>query len=56
VLKGLGTDYKSVLRFTTYFTRSEDINKFMVPRREPFPKLFGSKDYPPNTLLVVSRS
>jgi enamine deaminase RidA (YjgF/YER057c/UK114 family) len=55
VLKGLGADYKSVVKFTTYLTRSEDIEKFMVLRRELFPKLFGSEDYPPNTLLIVSR-
>jgi enamine deaminase RidA (YjgF/YER057c/UK114 family) len=55
VLKGFGTDYKSVLKFTTYLTRSEDIDKFMVLRRELFPKLFGSENYPPNTLLIVSR-
>jgi enamine deaminase RidA (YjgF/YER057c/UK114 family) len=55
VLRGLGTDYKSVLKFTTYLTRSEDIDKFMILRRELFPKLFGSETYPPNTLLIVSR-
>ena len=55
VLKGLGADYKSVVKFTTYLTRSEDIEKFIVLRRELVPKLFGSEDYPPNTLLIVSR-
>jgi enamine deaminase RidA (YjgF/YER057c/UK114 family) len=55
VQNGLGTDYKSVLKFTTYLTRSEDIEKFMVLRRELFPKLFGKESYPPNTLLIVSR-
>jgi hypothetical protein len=27
----------------------------MALRRELFPKLFGSENYPPNTLLIVSR-
>jgi enamine deaminase RidA (YjgF/YER057c/UK114 family) len=55
VLKGLETDFNSVLKFTTYLTRSEDIDKFMVLRRDLFPKLFASTNYPPNTLLIVSR-
>ena len=55
VLKGLGTDYKGVVKFTTYLTRSEDIERFMILRAELFPKLFGSAPYPPNTLLIVSR-
>jgi enamine deaminase RidA (YjgF/YER057c/UK114 family) len=55
VLKGLGTDFNGVLKFTTYLTRSEDIDKFMVLRRDLFPKLFASTNYPPNTLLIVSR-
>jgi enamine deaminase RidA (YjgF/YER057c/UK114 family) len=55
VLKGLGTDYKSVVKFTTYLTRSEDIDTFMALRRETFPKLFGGEPFPPNTLLIVNR-
>ena len=55
VLQGLGTDYKSVVKFTTYLTRSQDIEKFMILRGEMFPRLFGGETYPPNTLLIVSR-
>lgn len=55
VLKGLGTDYNGVLKFTTYLTRSEDIEKFMALRWELFPKLFGKESFPPNTLLIISR-
>jgi enamine deaminase RidA (YjgF/YER057c/UK114 family) len=55
VLKGLGTDYKSVVKFTTYMTRSEDIDTFMALRRETFPKLFDGELFPPNTLLIVNR-
>jgi len=55
VLKGLGADYRRVVKFTTYLVHSQDIEKFMVLRRELFPRLFGSEPYPPNTLLVVDR-
>ena len=55
VLSGLGTDYKGVVKFTTYLTRSEDIDTFMNLRRETFSTLFGGEPYPPNTLLIVNR-
>ena len=46
VLSGLGTDYKSVVKFTTYMTRSEDIDTFMALRRETFSALFGGESIP----------
>jgi enamine deaminase RidA (YjgF/YER057c/UK114 family) len=55
VLAGLGTDYRSVIRFTTYLVHSQDIPLFMQERRALFPTLFGSEPYPPNTLLIVDR-
>ena len=55
VLRGLGTDYKSVVKFTTYMTHSEHIDTFMALRRETFSTLFGGESYPPNTLLIVNR-
>ena len=54
VLKGLGGSYSNVVKFTTYLVHSQDIDKFMVLRRNLFPTLFGDA-YPPNTLLVVNR-
>lgn len=55
VLKGLGTDCNSILKFTTYLVHSQDIERFMVLRRELFPRLFKGSDYPPNTLLILDR-
>ena len=55
VLRGLGTDYKSVIKFTTYLVHSQDIELFMRERRELFPQLFGAEPYPPNTLLIIDR-
>src|SRR3954471_11684159 len=51
VLRGLGTDYNGVAKFTTYLVHSQDIDLFMPLRAALFPKLFKTSDYPPNTLL-----
>jgi enamine deaminase RidA (YjgF/YER057c/UK114 family) len=55
VLKGVGSDYNSVAKFTTYLVHSQDIELFMAERKALFPKLFKGKLYPPNTLLMVDR-
>jgi enamine deaminase RidA (YjgF/YER057c/UK114 family) len=55
VLTGLGGDFRSVAKFTTYLVHSQDIDKFMRARAALFPKLFGEKSYPPNTLLIIDR-
>jgi len=55
VLRGLGGDWRSVAKFTTYLVHSQDIERFMAERAALFPRLFGGPPYPPNTLLVVDR-
>jgi enamine deaminase RidA (YjgF/YER057c/UK114 family) len=55
VLKGMGADFRRVVKFSTYLVHSQDIDAFMALRRELFPKLFGPGPYPPNTLLIVDR-
>jgi enamine deaminase RidA (YjgF/YER057c/UK114 family) len=55
VLRGLGTDFNAVAKFTTYLVHSQDIDRFMPLRKELFPTLFKTSDYPPNTLLIVDR-
>ena len=55
VLRGLGTDYRKVIKFTTYLVHSQDIELFMQERKTLFPTLFGSEPYPPNTLLIIDR-
>ena len=55
VLKGLGCDYGSVIKFTTYLVHSQDIETFMAERARLFPKLFKGGVYPPNTLLMIDR-
>jgi enamine deaminase RidA (YjgF/YER057c/UK114 family) len=55
VLKGCGASFNDVLKFTTYLTSDRYIEPFMHSRAALFPTLFSSAQYPPNTLLVISR-
>lgn len=55
VLKGLGCDFNSVVKFTSIFVHSQDIELFMRLRKALFPKLFKGPLYPPNTILVIDR-
>jgi enamine deaminase RidA (YjgF/YER057c/UK114 family) len=55
VLRGMGADYRRVIKFTTYLVHSQDIPLFMSERQTLFPTLFGAMPYPPNTLLIVDR-
>jgi enamine deaminase RidA (YjgF/YER057c/UK114 family) len=55
ILKDLGTDFESVVQFTTYLTKADSIPIWMSARSAMFPKLFPGGKYPPNTLLVIDR-
>jgi enamine deaminase RidA (YjgF/YER057c/UK114 family) len=55
ILKDLGTDFESVVQFTTYLTKADSIPAWMAARGEVYPKLFPGGKYPPNTLLVIDR-
>ncbi|PKU23440.1 RidA family protein [Telmatospirillum siberiense] len=55
VLQGIGGDFRSVVKFTTYLVHSQDIDRFMALRAALFPGLFPNRLYPPNTLLIVDR-
>jgi enamine deaminase RidA (YjgF/YER057c/UK114 family) len=55
ILKDLGTDFESVVQFTTYLTSADLIPGFMAARAGLFPKMFPGGKYPPNTLLIVNR-
>ena len=47
--------FADVVKFTTYLTRADDIPAFMAMRKELFAEIFPQGEYPPNTLLVISR-
>jgi enamine deaminase RidA (YjgF/YER057c/UK114 family) len=55
VLRGLGVDFRHVIKFTTYLVHSQHIDNFMAQRKALFPSLFGEQPYPPNTLVVIDR-
>ena len=55
ILKDLGTDFESIVQFTTFLTRVDSIPTWMTARSAIFPKLFPGGKYPPNTLLVIDR-
>lgn len=54
-LEALGTDFRSIVKFTTYLVGAENIDQFFSVRRELFATLYPDGAYPPNTLLVVDR-
>lgn len=55
VLEAAGLTFDHVVKFTTYLTSAEDIERFYAVRAQLFPVLFERRGYPPNTLLVVQR-
>jgi enamine deaminase RidA (YjgF/YER057c/UK114 family) len=55
ILKDLGADFESIVQFTTYLTKAENIPVWMETRSALFPKLFPGGKCPPNTLLVIDR-
>jgi len=55
VLKGLGCDFNNVVKFSSIFVHSQDIEQFMQLRKALFPRIFKGPLYPPNTILVIDR-
>ncbi len=54
-LESAGAGWGNVVQFTTYLVHSQSIPDFMKYRLREFPKMFGDRPYPPNTLLMVDR-
>jgi enamine deaminase RidA (YjgF/YER057c/UK114 family) len=54
-LEPVGLRLQDVLKFTTYLTGAELIDRFYAVREVLFAELYPSGEYPGNTLLVVSR-
>src|SRR5262245_12387884 len=54
-LASQGASLANVVEFTTYLVHSQDIPNFIQFRAREFPRLFPSRKYPPNTLLIVDR-
>ena len=54
-LRSVGADWNNVVEFTSYLVRAEDVATFTAFRRRVYPQMFPDGQYPPNTLLVISR-
>jgi enamine deaminase RidA (YjgF/YER057c/UK114 family) len=55
ILESAGTNFENVVKFTTYLTRSEDLDTFYKKRLEIFSKIYPDGRYPTNTLLVIDQ-
>ena len=54
-LRSVGADWNNVVEFTSYLVRAQDVATFTAFRRRVYPQMFPDGQYPPNTLLVISR-
>ena len=54
-LRSAGASWGNVVQFTTYLTRSDDVQKWRAFRSREFTKWFPGGKYPPNTLLIIDR-
>ena len=54
VLSGAGASFSNVVEFTTYLVGRESVQPFVEARTEIFPTIYPGRDYPPNTLLIIS--
>ena len=54
VLGGAGASFNNVVEFTTYLVGRESVQPFVEARTEIFPTIYPGRDYPPNTLLIIS--
>ena len=43
-----------MVEFTTYLVGRESVQPYLAARTEVFPPIFPGKDYPANTLLIIS--
>jgi 2-iminobutanoate/2-iminopropanoate deaminase len=55
VLAGAGMGPEHVAKFTTYLSAAEYIKPFYQAREKIFAEWYPARDFPPNTLLVVTR-
>ena len=54
-LAAAGCRYEDVLKMSTYLVSSDLIAEFMEARAAIFSDLYPTSEYPPNTLVIVSR-
>jgi len=55
ILESADASFDSVVKFTTYLTRSQDLSAFYEKRAEIFGNIYRDGWYPTNTLVVVDQ-
>jgi enamine deaminase RidA (YjgF/YER057c/UK114 family) len=55
ILESAGGSFEQVVKFTTYLTRSQDMNAFYEKRAEIFDDIYPDRRYPTNTLVVIDQ-
>ena len=55
VLESADASFDSVVKFTTYLTRSQDLGAFYEKRAEIFADIYRDGCYPTNTLVVIDQ-
>ena len=55
VLEAAGGDLEDLISLRTFLSRAELLEEFHALRKEHYPKMFPSGNYPPSTLLVVAQ-
>ena len=55
ILESANTGFDNVVKFTSYMTRSEDMNAYYEKRSEIYAGIYPNGRYPTNTLVVIDR-
>ena len=55
ILESADASFESVVKFTTYLTRSDDLSAFYGKRAKIFADIYRDGHYPSNTLVVVDQ-
>lgn len=55
ILDSAGASFESVVKFTTYLVRSQDLKAFYEKRAEIFAEIYPNGRYPTNTLVVIDQ-
>ena len=55
ILESAEASFDSIVKFTTYLTRSQDLSAFYEKRAEIFTDIYRNGRYPTNTLVVIDQ-
>jgi len=55
ILESAAASFDSIVKFTTYLTRSGDLKAFYEKRAEIFADIYSTGHYPTNTLVVIDQ-